>query len=139
MAVFGVCFNWKHKSLIASAEFNSMMELIKLMPLTCSTLLNKLALIAFAFSRIKASICLVNLVFSSSKASTLLSTSLGFFNASFTKFRVAKFWLKYSSAALAVIASILLTPAATAPSETILNKPICPVLFTCVPPHNSIL
>ena len=36
-----------------------------------------------------------------------------------------------------VIASIRRTPAAIALSDTILNRPICPVAFTCVPPHSS--
>ena len=37
-----------------------------------------------------------------------------------------------------VTASILLTPAATEASDTILNRPTSPVLPTWVPPHSSI-
>ena len=37
-----------------------------------------------------------------------------------------------------VKASILLTPAATPDSDTILNELISPVLLTCVPPQNSL-
>ena len=37
-----------------------------------------------------------------------------------------------------VTASILLTPEDTDDSLIILNKPISPVLETCVPPHNSL-
>ena len=35
------------------------------------------------------------------------------------------------------MASILLIPDETLDSDNILNTPISPVLFTCVPPHNS--
>ena len=45
---------------------------------------------------------------------------------------------KYSYTLLPVIASILLTPAATPPSDNILNNPTCEVLFKWVPPQSSI-
>ena len=38
-----------------------------------------------------------------------------------------------------VTASMRLVPAATAVSETMRNRPMLPVLRTCVPPHNSLL
>ena len=42
------------------------------------------------------------------------------------------------NAPLPVKASILLTPAPVPDSLTILKRPISAVLFTCIPPHNSI-
>ena len=42
------------------------------------------------------------------------------------------------SASFPTTASILLTPDATLDSLVIKKVPISPVLFTCVPPHNSI-
>jgi len=51
--------------------------------------------------------------------------------------RTASFSLIYSSARGPVTASILLTPAAIAPSDTILISPIAAVDSTCVPPQSS--
>ncbi|KAG1226966.1 hypothetical protein G6F68_019659 [Rhizopus microsporus] len=48
------------------------------------------------------------------------------------------FWFCTQASALSpVMASIRRTPAATPPSETILNRPISPVRLTCVPPQSS--
>ncbi|MCY1532495.1 hypothetical protein D9M68_677750 [compost metagenome] len=48
------------------------------------------------------------------------------------------FWFCTQTRALSpVMASMRRTPAATPPSETILNRPISPVRPTCVPPQSS--
>ncbi len=46
-------------------------------------------------------------------------------------------WLIKRSAPWPVVASTRLTPAATPDSPVILNRPMSPVRFTWVPPHNS--
>jgi hypothetical protein len=64
-------------------------------------------------------------LFSSIKVSTDLKRSLGFFKRSFKPLICSFCVFINCSAASAVMASILLTPAATALSETILKYPIC--------------
>ena len=64
------------------------------------------------------------------KACNFFSSSINF---SFSTF------LRYLSKSFPLKASILLTPDATEDSLTISKLPISFVLFTCVPPHSSML
>ena len=75
-------------------------------------------------------------LFSSSKDWRTFSNFLDSSSDSLAKsaiFSSIKFW-----AASPQTASIRRTPAEIAPSVLILNKPISPVFFKWVPPHNSI-
>ncbi len=109
-----------------------------LIPLMSSTACFKVFLRSEAFaSSFSSSSCLKSRI-SACKSLMALMGSEVFFNSCLICVSWLSCSLIYCSAASAVTASILRTPAAMAVSLIILNKPIRPVSGTWQPPHNSI-
>jgi len=130
-------FSWNDRSRKRSAESTCTRAVITFM----LRIRSAFSLISFRIFW-SASFCRSPIRFSSSAFSFIsLSTpetgSDGFFSIICIVFNCPSFSFIYCSAFCDVRASILLTPAATALSDTILKSPICPVACTCVPPHSS--
>ena len=84
------------------------------------------------------SILFCNAFFSSCNCCTAPTKSFGFLNCVLIAFNCFNCAFINASALHPAIASILRTPAATAPSLVILKIPNSPVEPTCVPPQSSI-
>ncbi len=107
------------------------------MPLRSSASARSLSARAAAFSAATASSCLRASAFSCTSFSMAPCRSGALFIRPLRFFRRPSIWWMLSTATPPVMASIRRTPAATALSDTILNRPMVPVLLVWVPPQSS--